>query len=141
MIKGIPHDANRLLRAHCLGKSHDLRAQGLKGIASQQQEIRRIADRIVDYALHPGTSPGWIEVLFPDKPWKGMKELYLQCPTKVAFRNFESEKKDDIDQHTLLVQHLIVVTNWSSNIKLFKATIDNERLHLMIYTEVTTSKI
>lgn len=140
MIKKIPHIANRALINLCLEQSNDKRLQKVEGSASRQMEIRAIANRVIEYALHPGTSYGVIEVVFAEQPWGGLNELYLQCPTLVTFKNFAPEK-DDIDQNTLLVKHVIVVSNWSNNLKIFNATIENEPVHLMLYTAVTKPKI
>lgn len=139
MRKGIPHEADRVLHSICMEKSHEVALQGIPGSASTQLDIRKIADRVIDYALDSGTSPGVIEVVFADQPWKGLTELYLQCPLTVTFRNFIPEK--DIDQNTLLIKHVLVVTNWSNNIKLFKATIESEPVHLMLYSAVKKANI
>jgi len=132
MKKGIPFEANRTLHALCKEKSLELR---IEGSASRQMEIRQIPSLIEEYALAPGTAIGVVEVVFPDKPFKGLTELYLQCPLTISFRNFIPEI-GDIDEDTLLVKHVIVVVNWSINFKLFKATIDNERMHLMLFNPV-----
>ena len=140
MIKGIPHEADRALHNVCIEKSNDIMLRQTEGSASTQMEIRRIADRVLEYALDQSTAFGMIEVVFPDQPWKGLNELYAQCPTSVTFRNFIPEK-DDVDQNTLLVKHLIVVDNWSNAIKIFKATIENEHVHLMLYSAIKKPKI
>jgi len=140
MKKGIPHEAVRTITILCLEKSQEVALMKQEGTASMQAEIRRIATRIFDYADEPSTAFGVIEVVFADKPWKGLEELYLQCPTTVTFRNFIPEK-DDVDRNTILVKHLIVVSSWSNAIKVFKATIENERQHLMLYTAVKRPKI
>ena len=140
MKKGIPHDADRALHNLCVEKSNDIMLRKTEGSASTQMEIRRIADRVLDYALDLSTAYGVIEVIFPEEPWKGLKEMYAQCPTAVTFRNFIPEE-DEIDQNTVLVKHLIVVSNWSNAFKVFKATIENERIHLMLYSAVKKPKI
>lgn len=139
MKKGIEHIADRALHNLCLEKSQEVALMGIEGSASTQLEIRRIADRVLEYALDPGTSFGIIEVAFPDKPYNGLDELYAMCPVGVIFKNFIPEK--DVDQNTLLVKHLLVVQNWSNAIKVFKATIENERQHLMLYTAVKKPRI
>ncbi len=139
MIKAVNHIADRTLHKLFLEKSHELASQQIEGTASKQADIRRIADRILDFALDPGTAFGMIEVVFAEKPWKKLKDLILQLPTKVTFRNFVSE--EDFDQHSLLVSHMLVVTNWSNDIKVFKATIENEHVHLMLYSAVKKPKI
>lgn len=140
MIKGIEHIADRALHNLCLEKSQEIALMAIEGSASTQLEIRRIADRVLDYALDPGTSFGIIEVVFPNKSYKDLVELYSMCPVTVTFKNFIPEK-DDVDQDTLLVKHVLVVQNWSNAIKVFKATIENERQHLMLYTAVKKPKI
>jgi hypothetical protein len=140
MIKGVSRTADRALHNMFLERSHEIALQQIEGTASTQMEIRRIADRILDYATDPGTSPGMIEVVFADQPWKKLKDLLVQCPDKVTFKNFIPEK-DDIDQHSLLVSHMIVVTNWSNDLKVFKATIENESILLMLYSPVKKPKI
>jgi hypothetical protein len=132
MKKGVPTQAERALRHYCFDKSQDIAQQQTPGTASIQSEIREIAERVIDYALDPGTSPGVIEVAFPEKHWNDLSEMYLQCPTTFAFRNFIPE--NDIDQNSLLVKHLIVVTNWSNSLKVFKATIEHDMMHLMLYS-------
>ena len=140
MIQEIPFEAYRALYNLCEEKANEIAMSGIEGTASTQMAVRRIASRVTDYALDPGTSFGVIEVAFSNKPWKGLNELYLEFPTIVRFRNFTPEK-DDIDQNTLLVQHLIVVIGWSNAIKVFKATIENENIHLMLYSAVKSPKI
>lgn len=137
MKKGIPHVADRMLHNICNEKADEIAIQQLPGTASMQMEIRKLANHIIDYALEPATSYGAIEVIFAEKPWKGLNELYLQCPTSVTFSNFIPEK-NDVDRDTLLVKHVIVVTKWSNALKIFKATIENDRIHLMLYTAVNT---
>jgi len=140
MRKGVPHDADRALHNICVEKSNDIMLRKTEGSASTQMEIRRIADRVLEYALDKATAFGTIEVIFPEKPWKGLNDMYAQCPTSVTFKNFIPEQ-DEIDQNTMLVKHLIVVTNWSNAIKIFKATIENERIHLMLYSAIKKPKI
>ena len=140
MIKGIEHIADRTLHNICIEKSNDIMLRKTPGSASTQMEIRRIADRILEYARDPSTAFGIIEVVFPEEPWKKLKDLYTQCPVGVTFKNFIPEQ-DEIDQNTVLVKHLIVVTNWSNAFKVFKATIENERIHLMLYSAVKKPKI
>ena len=140
MRKAIPLDAERLLNTICLEKSQEIALQKIKGTASTQAEIRRIATRILDYADDLSTSFGVIEVVFADRTWKGLEELYLQCPLLIRFKNFIPEE-EDVDHNTLLVKHLIVVSNWSNALKIFKATIENARIHLMLYTEVEKPNI
>ena len=140
MKKGVPHYADRALHNICLEQSHELARQQIEGTASKQLEIRNIANRILDFATDHGTSFGMFEVVFAEQPWKKLKDLLIQCPTKVTFRNFIPEE-DDIDQHSLLVSHMLVVTNWSNDIKVFKATIENAAMQLMLYSPMKKPKI
>jgi hypothetical protein len=140
MKKGVPYYADRALHNICHEQSNERSLQQVEGTASKQLEIRNIANRILDFATDHGTSFGMIEVVFAERPWKRLKDLLIQCPTKVTFRNFIPEE-DDIDQHSLLVSHMLVVTNWSNDIKVFKATIENENIHLMLYSPMKKPKI
>lgn len=133
MIKAISTEVEQMLHGLCKAKSIHIGMQGIEGSASKQLEIRAIADRIIDYALDPKTAPGIIEVAFVKKQIKSIEDVYKQSPVTVTFPNFISQ--DKVNKNTLLVKHLLVIVNWSTSIKIFKATIENEYVHLVLYSK------
>lgn len=131
-MKGISKRATSLIRRQFTALAMSVSESNNIGIASKQLAIKRTAEKILDYAIDPKTAKGIIEVIFAESKFKTIDDVYRQTPLIISFRNFVD---GNVESNTLLVKHVLVVNTDLETLSLFKATITNDPMLLLLYSK------